>query len=214
MKKSHLLGAVLAVLITITSLPANAAFVSGSIEFDLSTASISSGAEVDANVLSANSIMTPVSLNMNDTYSFTVNFTGGSRVVLVDNNSGNWEDNGNDREVVQVVLFDATQDVTTDTQVLFTGVSGDLLTNPHSNMPLCFNCVALTNAFDNLTNTSFSFTGMQISGTITTPVSGIFSVATLLVGAGNVSIIPVPSALYLFGTGLLGLIGVARKRAA
>ncbi|MBI5783055.1 MAG: VPLPA-CTERM sorting domain-containing protein, partial [Gammaproteobacteria bacterium] len=36
----------------------------------------------------------------------------------------------------------------------------------------------------------------------------------LAVRPGDVAVVPVPAAVWLFGSGLLGLIGVARRKAA
>lgn len=43
---------------------------------------------------------------------------------------------------------------------------------------------------------------------------GAFVMDNLTIGAIGASVIPIPSALYLFGSGMLGLVGIARRRAA
>ena len=52
-----------------------------------------------------------------------------------------------------------------------------------------------------------AFTGWSVPGGVQTPV-------TYVDGQVTVNPVPVPAAVWLFGSGLLGLIGIARRRAA
>ena len=51
---------------------------------------------------------------------------------------------------------------------------------------------------------SGSFTGVQLN------ISGLSAAPSLV---GTTSVVPVPAAVWLFGSGLVGLVGIARKRA-
>ena len=54
------------------------------------------------------------------------------------------------------------------------------------------------------TNTAFEFFGFSLQS-----VNGIVTSTDIL----NTAVVPVPAAVWLFGSGLIGLVGVARRRA-
>lgn len=59
----------------------------------------------------------------------------------------------------------------------------------------------------NITGIHPSFTDVPLNG-----YAGTFDPANQLVSINNVSTVPVPAAAWLFGSGLLGLVGVARRK--
>jgi hypothetical protein len=58
---------------------------------------------------------------------------------------------------------------------------------------------------------SIDFSGLA-SGGITPGVSFDFSADTDSLSIGDIRPVPLPPALWLFGSGLLGLIGIAKKK--
>ena len=63
----------------------------------------------------------------------------------------------------------------------------------------------------------FDYTPIETDGTLdfgVTPASGVYIGASTLTITTSPAVVPVPSAVWLFGSGLLGLIGVARRMKA
>ena len=62
----------------------------------------------------------------------------------------------------------------------------------------------------------FGFTGNGTAGALQSYILGTATLSTTgtLTIAGNAASVPLPAAVWLFGSGLLGLFGVARRRAA
>jgi hypothetical protein len=62
----------------------------------------------------------------------------------------------------------------------------------------------------------FGFTGNATSGTLNSYILGSATLAadgTLAINAGTAPV-PLPAAVWLFGSGLMGLVGVSRRRKA
>ena len=80
--------------------------------------------------------------------------------------------------------------------ILYGGVNGDLL--------------ALAGAGGGINTASFQFTSPMT-------LSELFNASTTVTStsfSGSIAPVPVPAAAWLFGSGLLGLIGIARKKSA
>lgn len=106
------------------------------------------------------------------------------------------------------------------------GFTADAYANPASNWGKNFN---RQNANDNTAGLGEAldlylleitprdiFGAVQIVGADNAAMSGPFATAFTLDSTGNfsaVSAVPVPAAVWLFGSGLVGLVGVARRRA-
>jgi len=78
----------------------------------------------------------------------------------------------------------------------------------------------LSGTFDNLDVSTFDFfgdvtyTGGSLQGNLTTGfIDGVFSGSSMVAKLGEVAVVPVPAAAWLFGSGLIGLIGIARRKA-
>ncbi len=83
----------------------------------------------------------------------------------------------------------------------------------------------LTGTFSDLTVLDFGggegtfggdviYTGGSLQGSLTGGrIEGGFSGYAAVAKLGEVSVVPVPAAVWLFGSGLLGLVGVARRKA-
>ncbi|MDH5573593.1 MAG: VPLPA-CTERM sorting domain-containing protein [Gammaproteobacteria bacterium] len=69
--------------------------------------------------------------------------------------------------------------------------------------------IRVVNVWD--VNADGSLTAAHVAGMENGPFPG-FNAAFNLTGAGLISPVPVPAAVWLFGSGLLGLVGVARRR--
>ena len=59
----------------------------------------------------------------------------------------------------------------------------------------------------NITSIHTAFTDVPLNG-----YAGTYDPANQLVYVNNISAVPVPTAIWLFGSGLIGLVGVARKK--
>ncbi len=68
----------------------------------------------------------------------------------------------------------------------------------------------LGSIFGNITYTGGSYQGNLSVGRLEGTITGTAIIATL----GSVSTVPIPAAIWLFGSGLLGLIGIARRKTA
>ena len=80
------------------------------------------------------------------------------------------------------------------TNVVYAGVNGDLL--------------ALSNAGAGTNTATFQFTSP-------TSLTNLFTTATATTStsfSGSITPVPVPAAVWLFGSGLLGLVGIARRK--
>ena len=80
------------------------------------------------------------------------------------------------------------------TNVVYAGVNGDLL--------------ALSNAGAGTNTATFQFTSP-------TSLTSLFTTATATTStsfSGSITPVPVPAAVWLFGSGLLGLVGIARRK--
>ena len=77
----------------------------------------------------------------------------------------------------------------------------------HSDVPILavFECSSGTCTGQSEGAGGYTFDGMQVG-----PTAGFLP---LFNGTGSLSEVPVPAAAWLFGTGLLGLVGVARRKA-
>ena len=63
----------------------------------------------------------------------------------------------------------------------------------------------------------FGFTGSAVAGALTSYILGTATLDTsgnLTFAANTVSAVPLPAAVWLFGSGLMGLVGVSRRRKA
>ncbi len=59
-----------------------------------------------------------------------------------------------------------------------------------------------------------NYTGGSLKGNLTAGrIEGTFDSAGIVAKLGSVTVVPVPAAVWLFGSGLIGLIGVARRKA-
>ena len=56
------------------------------------------------------------------------------------------------------------------------------------------------------------FTGVQLQVTGANGASGFYDAAPSLIGVTSSAVVPVPAAVWLFGSGLIGLVGVARRK--
>lgn len=80
------------------------------------------------------------------------------------------------------------------TNISYVGTNGDLL--------------ALANAGDGINTASFQFTSP-------TSLTDLFTTRTSVTStsfSGSITPVPIPAAIWLFGSGLLGMIGIARRR--
>ncbi|MDT8281325.1 MAG: VPLPA-CTERM sorting domain-containing protein [Gammaproteobacteria bacterium] len=83
----------------------------------------------------------------------------------------------------------------------------------------------LSGAFVDLTVNTFTstsgeffgdvtYTGGSMMGNLTAgSIDGIFTGTSVVAKLGELTVVPVPAAVWLFGSGLLGLAGVARRKA-
>jgi hypothetical protein len=72
--------------------------------------------------------------------------------------------------------------------------------------------VGVTNAIQ-----LFGFTGNAVAGTLNSYILGSATLAadgTLAINPGSPAPVPLPAAVWLFGSGLMGLVGVSRRRKA
>ena len=59
------------------------------------------------------------------------------------------------------------------------------------------------------------YTGGSLAGSFTGGrIEGVISGSVITAKLGEVTVVPVPAAVWLFATGLIGLVGVARRKAA
>jgi len=59
-----------------------------------------------------------------------------------------------------------------------------------------------------------TYTSGSLMGNLTVGhIDGVFDSTGMVAKLGNVAVVPVPAAVWLFGSGLIGLIGIARKKA-
>lgn len=114
-------------------------------------------------------------------------------------------------------LFNLTSTGTYDSTNggLFSGTFtiGGLLSGSFTNL-----AVSAPATIFGITSSSFGgdlfYTGGSLAGSLTTGrIEGTFNGDNLKAKVGAVSVVPVPAAVWLFGSGLLGLVGVARRKA-
>jgi len=162
---------------------------------------------------------TPVDIG--DTVQVNINFTNGS--VLFSDNGSSIED----------ATFSLNSAAGTSKSVLslyyrefdFLDTSGDLAASHFQGDSSSGSSIGavlgstLNLGQDNLTNSAFSFGGLSFLFTINAGSTGYpnnFTNFDVRVIGGDVSLtpVPVPAAVWLFGSGLLGLVGMARRKAA
>jgi hypothetical protein len=82
----------------------------------------------------------------------------------------------------------------------------------------CTNPAGCAEAMDSVYNLSFTFAHNVSDLVLNFSAAGLQGIADESWGLDNVQVavapVPVPPAVWLFGSGLLGLIGVARRRQA
>jgi hypothetical protein len=96
----------------------------------------------------------------------------------------------------------------------FTGYTGfnSVNSSPAAGTPDTLGIFALTiNLADAFPGFAGTFNGVELN--IYDGVGGSYDAAPSLIGATAAAVVPVPAALWLFGSGLLALAGVVRKRA-
>ncbi len=60
-----------------------------------------------------------------------------------------------------------------------------------------------------------TYTGGSMMGNLTTGrIGGVANANSVIAKLGQITVVPVPAALWLFGSGLLGLAGIARRKAS
>ncbi len=58
-----------------------------------------------------------------------------------------------------------------------------------------------------------NYTGGSLKGDLTAGrIEGVFDSTGIVAKLGSVAVVPVPAAVWLFGSGLIGLIGIARRK--
>ncbi|MEZ5541265.1 MAG: hypothetical protein R3F42_04400 [Pseudomonadota bacterium] len=171
--------------------------------------------------LSNYALPSPTLVNIGDTVEVNINFTNGS-VLFGDNGS-----------IIEFATFGLNSASGTskpvnsqyymEFDILDTG--GDLAATHFQGISSSASFVGsvlgstLNLGQNTLTDSAFSFGGLSFLFTINAGSTGYpdtFTAFDVLVIGGDVSfaVVPVPAAAWLFGSGLLGLIGTARKKAA
>ncbi len=92
----------------------------------------------------------------------------------------------------------------------YSGNLGSLLTGSFTHLAIQDFGNGLGSIFGNITYTGGSYQGNLSVGRLEGSIMGTAIIATL----GSVSTVPIPAAIWLFGSGLLGLIGIARRKTA
>jgi hypothetical protein len=95
----------------------------------------------------------------------------------------------------------------------FHGVNGDLNSASFSDSNYgggTYGAVVIAD----MTSTMFSFTGFTMTSQIISGLSSSRTLSSLSINTNPTptSIVPIPSALWLFGSGLIGLVGLARRK--
>jgi len=152
-----------------------------------------------------------------------VNLNGDTGAVLTDFGGGNFEfdiDATATAILTTADLFDITDQAfslhaTFDnpTDGTFSGtfsVAGDLLAGTFSNLSVAIFSSGTIDFAADLLYTSGSLMGDLSGGRIEGLQSGI--TGQLQTKLGSVTVVPVPAAVWLFGSGLLGLAGIARRK--
>ena len=211
MNKSRLLGAVCACLLTFTTClnPAYAVTTTANIDVDLDNYD-----SFDGEGYSQTFSVSIPTLSVGDIVDTTLNFIDEKSLTLSETSTG--------VHFLQIVYFPsngATGTAFANTTFEFLGVNGDLIiSDPIMGTTSCGTCIAST-LFADLTNSSFSFAGLNIVSEITAipdPFGSdqmLFSFSGWNAGTVSISSVPIPASVWLFGSGLLGLIGIARKKA-
>jgi len=176
------------------------------------------------NNFDSSSSITPQTINRSeDTIIIHMNFAEGQRI--------RWETDGitvptYGDESVQVGVSgpgSCCSSMVYDNSLSFTGVTGDLNINPlewsfASGGSGGIVSQSYQSGVTNLTDSFFEFDGLVATiGPFTNPSSQAYTVdrLSIFLTSGNFSYVnpvPIPSAVWLFGSGLIGLIGVARRK--
>jgi hypothetical protein len=181
-----------------------------------------------SNIWDPSSSITPQTVNLSeDTIIIQMNFADSRRM--------RWETDGiiSDSifgdESVQVGLSGGSggccSSITYDNSLSFLGVTGDLISNPLEWSSASVDSGGIVSqsyqsGLTNLTDSVFEFDGLVSTiGPFTVASSQAYTIdrAIIFLTSGNfsyvsASTVPTPQAVWLFGSGLLGLIGVARKK--
>ena len=219
MKKSRLLLGLYSIVISIIfTTTAHATTITLNLNIDLDANDIRSGGGYYTPKISVNL----PELSVGDIIDATWTFNDNKRLALTSTR---------DHEIVMVAYGNSSSFVpltvtATTSTYEFLGLEGEFLSSNPATSNTNFECSTACYASlmnKNLTNSYFSFTGVRIISEITElydPVSPepgqLFTTdeALLVFDYADASIVPIPAAIWLFGSGLLGLIGIAGRRAA
>jgi len=185
---------------------AQAATVNLSVTFDLLNGTFSETAYTSEKVT-----IQPFTLDTGDTVVVDFSFLPGQS-LLVDGIG-----TINEQLRIKFDTFKGTEFFGATSQSLtFSGIEGDYNSDTFNESSSFFGVANYT--FDDIvTSSSFSFTGGSTQATVTSISSpeSLGDVYFSMFGdVVTVEVVPVPAAVWLFGSGLLGLVGMARRKKA
>jgi hypothetical protein len=206
MMKSRLSVAVcISFIATFLCTPSHANTITLSYDIALDANDISGGGTLYSKTISQ---VIPT-LAVGDILDTTINFTGGDRLV--------YTENANASQRVRLLYFQnegVTSIVSATSTIEFLGLAGEYINaNPINSLTDCNACVSAQLVAD-LTNSSFSFSGIRITTEITS-MPDPFGIYELRFDGLNADIsiasVPVPASIWLFGSGILGLVGASKR---
>ena len=187
---------------------------------DIFSGTITNSTDVDGNVgkvwRSAPLSFSPITIDQGDQLTLNVQFLADQSIEMI---SGAWFSGNEEIDFIAGPIAGISV-AGSSTLNSFSGFSGSLIVTLPVSTSFSTSGQLAGTITRNLTDTAFSFQGFSLDTTYTTLTGGPVTISSLdlAVAASDIglndTVVPVPAALWLFGSGLIGLIAVARRSQA